>query len=177
MRSSPIGRGFGARRSGQTCCWCFFWLGSLMLMSPTAVPPTLTFFVHVVWLNCLVVLLRPEKMPIMRNWRESRGRVKINSHHFVKFSLHDGWHGDDFFKGVGSIPGRLMSHFLQCFQFNMHLIESVLENRLIAPDSETRWLCTCHFGFMKRFKRNKVISAWFWIYSTTGSDLLDSNPA
>jgi hypothetical protein len=37
------------------------------------------------------------------------------------------------------VSGRLMSHFMQCFQFNMHLVESVLENRIIAPDSETRY--------------------------------------
>jgi hypothetical protein len=40
-----------------------------------------------------------------------------------------------------------MAHFMQCFQFNMHLIESVLENRLIAPDSETRiWKRSDLFG-------------------------------
>ena len=31
-----------------------------------------------------------------------------------------------------------MAHFLQCFQFNTHMVESVYLNRLIAPDSETR---------------------------------------
>merc|ERR1719384_32672 len=32
----------------------------------------------------------------------------------------------------------LLAHFLQCFQFNTHMIESVYSNRLIAPDAETR---------------------------------------
>ncbi len=33
---------------------------------------------------------------------------------------------------------RLLLRFLECFQFNTHMVESVLANRLIAPDAETR---------------------------------------
>ncbi len=32
----------------------------------------------------------------------------------------------------------LMAHFLQCIQFNMHMVDGAFSNRLIAPDSETR---------------------------------------
>ena len=31
-----------------------------------------------------------------------------------------------------------MAHFLQCIQFNMHMVESGFSNRLICLDSETR---------------------------------------
>ena len=33
---------------------------------------------------------------------------------------------------------RLLFHFLQCFQFNSHMVECIYENRLIAVDAETR---------------------------------------
>ena len=36
------------------------------------------------------------------------------------------------------LSGYLLAHFLQCFQFNTHMIESVYSNRVIAPDAETR---------------------------------------
>lgn len=37
------------------------------------------------------------------------------------------------------LVGRLVLHFLQCFQFNTHMVESVYENRVISPqDAETR---------------------------------------
>ena len=34
--------------------------------------------------------------------------------------------------------GRIIHRFLECFQFNTHMVEAVLGNRLIAPDAETR---------------------------------------
>ena len=34
--------------------------------------------------------------------------------------------------------GRLLLHFMQCFQFNTHMVETVYANRLIAYDAETR---------------------------------------
>ena len=34
--------------------------------------------------------------------------------------------------------GKLVAHFLQCIQFNMHMVDAVFSNRLVAPDSETR---------------------------------------
>ena len=34
--------------------------------------------------------------------------------------------------------GRVIHRFLECFQFNTHMVEAVLGNRLIAPDAETR---------------------------------------
>ena len=34
--------------------------------------------------------------------------------------------------------GKLLAHFLQCIQFNMHMVESGFSNRLICLDSETR---------------------------------------
>ena len=36
------------------------------------------------------------------------------------------------------LVGRLLFHFLQCFQFNSHMVECIYENRLIATDAETR---------------------------------------
>ena len=33
---------------------------------------------------------------------------------------------------------RLITHFMECMQFNSHMIDSVYLNRIIAPDSETR---------------------------------------
>ncbi len=36
------------------------------------------------------------------------------------------------------LTGKLLAHFLQCIQFNMHMVEGAFSNRLIAPDSETR---------------------------------------
>ena len=37
-----------------------------------------------------------------------------------------------------NISGKLLAHFLQCIQFNMHMVESGFSNRLICLDSETR---------------------------------------
>ena len=34
--------------------------------------------------------------------------------------------------------GRIIHRFLEVFQFNTHMVEAVLGNRLIAPDAETR---------------------------------------
>jgi hypothetical protein len=43
--------------------------------------------------------------------------------------------------------GKLLAHFLQCIQFNMHMVESFFSNRMIAPDSETRiWKNTDKFN-------------------------------
>ena len=36
------------------------------------------------------------------------------------------------------LVGRLVTHFMECMQFNSHMIDSVYLNRIIAPDSETR---------------------------------------
>ena len=36
------------------------------------------------------------------------------------------------------VSGYLLAHFLQCFQFNTHMVEGVFSNRLIAPDAEFR---------------------------------------
>lgn len=36
------------------------------------------------------------------------------------------------------MAAKLLEHFLEAFQFNTHMIESVYTNRVIAPDSETR---------------------------------------
>ena len=43
--------------------------------------------------------------------------------------------------------GRLLCHFMQVIQFNSHMIESVYDNRVIAPDAETRmWKNTRKFN-------------------------------
>lgn len=36
------------------------------------------------------------------------------------------------------LVGRLLTHFMQCIQFNTHTIEAMYENRLVAWDAETR---------------------------------------
>jgi len=45
------------------------------------------------------------------------------------------------------LVGRLLSHFMQCIQFNTHTIESIYENRLVAWDAETRlWKNSAKFN-------------------------------
>ena len=39
---------------------------------------------------------------------------------------------------------KLIGHFIECIQFNCHMIDSVYSNRLIAPDSETRMWKDAH---------------------------------
>ena len=37
-----------------------------------------------------------------------------------------------------AVVGRALLQFLECLQFNTHMVESVYSNRLVASDSETR---------------------------------------
>lgn len=56
----------------------------------------------------------------------------------VRFLKAAGYFEKDDSKSSEILIGKLLAHFLQCIQFNMHMVESGFSNRLICLDSETR---------------------------------------
>jgi len=83
---------------------------------------------------------------------ERRTIYDVVTKHIIAAILVAALKGADFFPKAGDeaaevLIGKILAHFLQCIQFNMHMVDSVFSNRLIAPDSETRvWKCADKFA-------------------------------
>ena len=74
---------------------------------------------------------------------ERRSQYDIVTKHIIAGILVAALKGAGFFprdddEAAEALIGKILAHFLQCIQFNMHMVDSVFSNRLIAPDSETR---------------------------------------
>ena len=73
---------------------------------------------------------------------EQRQMVDITTKYLFGGLLVRALKAAGYFEGYGLqeevLIGRLITHFMECMQFNSHMIDSVYLNRIIAPDSETR---------------------------------------